>query len=71
MVLATPFGKPVIWGDAIFLVLLACSAELVILRSGSFSYQVKFYSFVFMHKISSRVEKMVSYGKHPRCPTPC
>ena len=61
MILATDlFGKPLkIWavikGDAIFLLFLVCSAELVVLCNASFSHQVKFYSFVFMHNISTRV----------------
>ena len=61
MILATVlFGKlfkiwAVIRGDAIFLLFLVCSAELVVLCNASFSHQVKFYSFVFMHNISTRV----------------
>ena len=36
----------------IFLILdLVCSADLGLLCSGSFSRQVKFHAFVFMHKI--------------------
>ena len=69
MILATdPFGKllkiwAVIWGDAIFLLFLVCSAELVVLCNASFSRQVKFYSFVFIHNISTRV--VCVNGKHP------
>ena len=69
MILATDlFGKllkiwAVIWGDAIFLLFLVCSAKLVFLCNASFSHQVKFYSFVFMHNISTRV--VCVNGKHP------
>ena len=52
----------VIRGDAIFLLFLVCSAELVVLCNASFSHQVKFYSFVFMHNISTRV--VCVNGKH-------
>ena len=47
----------VILGDAIFLLCLVCLADLNILCNGSFSHLVKFnfYSFMFMHKISTRV----------------
>ena len=61
MILATVlFGKllkiwAVIRGNAIFLLFLVCSAELVVLCNASFSHQVKFYSFVFMDNISTRV----------------
>ena len=54
MILAIdPFGKllkiwVVIRGNAIFLLFLVCSAELVVLCNASFSHQVKFYSFVFL-----------------------
>ena len=69
MILATDlFGKllkiwAVIKGDAIFLLFLVCSAELVVLCNASFSHQVKFYSFVFLHNISTRV--VCVNGKHP------
>ena len=69
MILATDlFGKPLkIWavikGDAIFLLFLVCSAELVVLCNASFSHQVKLYSFVFMHNISTRV--VCVNGKYP------
>ena len=68
MILATLFGKllkiwVVIRGDAIFLLFLDCSAELVVLCNASFSHQVKFYSFVFMHNISTLV--VCVNGKHP------
>ena len=69
MILATVlFGKllkiwAVIRGDAIFLLFLVCSAELVVLCNVSFSHQVKFYSFVFMHNISTLV--VCVNGKHP------
>ena len=60
MVRAIPFGKrqkmwAVICSDAIFLLLLVCSADFDILCSGLFSHHVKFYSFMFMHRISTRV----------------
>ena len=69
MILATVlFGKllkiwVVIRGDAILLLFLDCSAKLVVLCNASFSHQVKFYSFVFMHNISTRV--LCVNGKHP------
>ena len=69
MILAIdPFGKllkiwTVIRGNAIFLLFLVCSAELVVLCNASFSHQVKFYSFVFMHNISTRV--VCENGEHP------
>ena len=69
MILAIdPFGKllkiwVVIRGNAIFLLFLVCSAELVVLCNASFSHQVKFYSFVFMHNISTRV--VCVNGEHP------
>ena len=69
MILAIdPFGKllkiwAVIRGNAIFLLFLVCSAELVVLCNASFSHQVKFYSFMFMHNISIRV--VCVNGKHP------
>ena len=69
MILAIdPFGKllkiwAVIRGNAIFLLFLVCSAELVVLCNASFSHQVKFYSFVFMHNISTRV--VCENGEHP------
>ena len=44
-----------ICGDAIFLLYLVCSADLEILCSGFFFHHVKFYSFMFMRKISTRV----------------
>ena len=34
---------------------LVCLAGLDIFRSGSFSHRVKYQSFIFMHKISTRV----------------
>ena len=66
MVPAIPFGKlqkiwAVIWGDAIFLLFLVCSADLDC--SGSFSHHVKFSSLMFMKKISTRV--VCLNGKHP------
>ena len=69
MILATVlFGKllkiwVVIRGDAILLLFLDCSAKLVVLCNASFSHQVKFYSFVFMHNISTRV--VCENGEHP------
>lgn len=47
------FGKllkiwAVIWGNSIFLLFFVCSFEFIILCKGSFSHQVKFYSFVFI-----------------------
>ena len=55
-----PVGKrqkmwAVICSGAIFLLLLVCSADFDILCSGLFSHHVKFYSFMFMHRISTRV----------------
>ena len=65
------FGKPqktwaVIRGDAILSLLLVCSAELDVLCSASFSLRVKFYSLMFMHKISTRV--VYVKGKQPSAP---
>ena len=34
-----------------FLLLLVCSADLDVLCSGLFFHQVKFYCFIFLHKI--------------------
>ena len=39
----------VIWDDVIFLLFLACSADLDILCSVSFSHHVNFYSFMFKY----------------------
>ena len=60
MVRVNPFEKlpkkgAVIWGDAIFLLFLVCSAYLDIHCSRSFSHHVKFYSLMLLQKISSRV----------------
>ena len=45
----------VIGGDETFLVFLVCSSDLDILRGSLISHQVKFYSFMFMQKISTQV----------------
>ena len=71
MVRTIPLGKhqklwAVICGDAVFLLFLACSADLDILCSGSFYHHVKFDSFIFMHKISTWV--VCVNGKHPISP---
>ena len=63
MVHAIPFGKlrktwALISGNAVFLL-----SDLDILSSGPFSHHVKFYSFIFIHKISNRV--VCVNGKHP------
>ena len=68
---AIPFGKhqklwAMIWGDAVFLLFLACSADLDTLCSGSIYHHFKFDSFIFMHKISTRV--VCVNGKHPISP---
>ena len=42
-----------ICANAIFLLFLFCLADLDILCSGLFSHHVKFYSFMFMYKIST------------------
>ena len=62
MVGAFPFRNlqkiwAVIWGDANFLLffLTVRSADEDILCSGPFSYHVTFYSFMFMHNISTQV----------------
>ena len=60
MVRAIPFGKlQKIWAvfcdDVVFLLFLVCSADLDIVCSGSSSHHVKFYSFMFIHRISTRV----------------
>ena len=57
---AIAFGKlrknwAVIWVDANFLLFLVCSADLDVLCSGPFSHDVKFYSFIFKHTISTQV----------------
>ena len=67
-----PFRKhqklwAVIWGNAVFLLFLACSADLDILCSGLFYHHVKFDSFIFMHKIFTRV--VCVNGKHPISPS--
>ena len=49
--------------EVIFLLFLVCSADLGIVWSGSSSHHVKFYSFVFMHRISTRV--VCVNCKHP------
>ena len=59
MVRAIPLGKfqeiwAVIWGNAIFLPFLVFSADVETLCSGFFSHHVKFYSFMFTRKISTR-----------------
>ena len=61
MVRAISFGNlqkmwAVICSDAIFLLVLVCSADFYILCSGLFSLRhVKFYSFMFVHRNSTRV----------------
>ena len=60
MVCAILFGNfqkiwAVICSDTIFLLFLVCSADFDMLLSGLFSHYVKFYSSMFMHKISTRV----------------
>ena len=42
--------------------LMVCSANLDILCGGKFSHHFKFYTFMFMHKISIRV--VCVNGKH-------
>ena len=80
MVRVIPFGKlqkiwAVICGDAIFLLYLVnlvprvCSADLEIVCSGYFFHHVKFYSFMFMRKISTRVIVCV-IGWVPMFPVP-
>ena len=69
MVRAILFGKlqkiwAVISGNAIFLLFLVCSADLD--NSRLFSYHLKYYSFLFMHQISSWVVCKNQNGKHPR-----
>ena len=54
----------VICGDAIFQLFLVCSAVLDIRCSGSFFHLVKFYTFIFMHKTSTRV--VCVNGEQPR-----
>ena len=63
MVHAIPFAKrrktwALISGNAISLL-----SDLDILFNGPFSHHVKFYSFIFIHKISTRV--VCVNGKHP------
>ena len=69
MFLAIASGKhqeiwAVISGDAMFLLFLVCFSDLDIFCSGSFSHLVKFYRFIFMHKISTWVVSV--NGRHPR-----
>ena len=45
----------VIGGDETFLLFLVCSTDLDILCGSLISHQVKFYSFMFMQKISTQV----------------
>ena len=47
--------RAAIWDDTIFLHFSVCWADLQILCSGSFSHNIKFYSFMFKHKISTQV----------------
>lgn len=54
----------VIWGDVICLLFLVCSANLDIPWSGSFFNRVRFSSFMFMHKIYTRM--VYANGKHPK-----
>ena len=54
----------VICGDAIFQLFLVCSAVLDIRCSRTFFHLVKFYTFIFMHKISTRV--VCVNVEHPR-----
>ena len=59
MLRAIPFGKlkkiwAVIWVDANFLLFLVCSADLDVLCSGQLSHDVKFYSLISNHKISTQ-----------------
>ena len=54
-----------IWGDASFLLLLVGSADLNMFCSSSFSHHIAFYSFVFMHKISTLVVCFTNV-EHPR-----
>lgn len=70
---ATPFRKlqkiwAVIWGDAIFVLFLVCFGK--IFCSGPFYHLVKFYSFKFMHQISTQVRVciMVSTSLFPSGP---
>ena len=48
---------------SIFLLILVCSANLDILCSGLLSHHVKYFSFMFMHKIST--QEVCVNGKHP------
>ena len=66
---AIPFGKvqetwAVIWGDAVFLLFLVCSADLDLcfFYSGFFSYPVKFYCNLRTQKFSTLVVCL-----HPWC----
>ena len=70
---ATPFRKlqkiwAVIWGDAIFVLFLVWFGYVFCSRP--FSHHVKFYSFTFMHKISTQVRVciMVSTSLFPSGP---
>ena len=48
---------------SIFLLILVCSADLDVLCSGLLSHHIKYFSFMFMHKISTRM--VCVNGKHP------
>lgn len=56
----TPLGEPqktgaLIWGNAIFVLFLVCSADLDTHFRGLFSDHVKSHSFLFLHTISTRL----------------
>ena len=48
-------SSAVIGGDETFLLFSVCSTDLDILCGSLISHQVKFYSFMFMQKISTQV----------------
>ena len=59
LVCVIPLGKlqkiwPVIWREAIFPLFFICSVHLDIVWGRSYSHHVRFYNFMFMHKISTQ-----------------
>ena len=55
-----------IWGDAIFQLILVCSADLDILCSGSFFHQVKFYSLMFISSTQRQFSEWYLFGRRSR-----
>ena len=49
-----------IWDDSIFLLFLVCNADLGMLSGRLFSQHLKFYSFMFLHKISTGLSVLMA-----------